>query len=177
MKDLRISPQETVTGIGKLENPCGQAGRLYQVIPLLEFYSEGEEVAMLNTVVTENGVDYLPVLIVNHLPKTIWVQSEVEQVKTIVINVESRVRFKKRDYRKERRFTEINEEEIEVPKENRNKIIQLLRKNKDVGANSEKELGKTHIVKIRRDTGDHQLLKLKPYRMPRHEGVGGMNGR
>lgn len=45
----------------------------------------------------------------------------------------------------------------------------LLRANHDVVANSDKELGQTHMVKMRIDTGDQTLIKLKPYRTPIHK--------
>lgn len=45
----------------------------------------------------------------------------------------------------------------------------LLRANHDVVAHSDKELGQTHMVKIRIDTGDQTLIKLKPYRTPIHK--------
>lgn len=45
----------------------------------------------------------------------------------------------------------------------------LLRANRDVLAKSDKELGKTHTMKMRIDTGDHPPVKLKPYLTPIHK--------
>lgn len=45
----------------------------------------------------------------------------------------------------------------------------LLRTNCDVVASSDKELGQTHMVKMKIDTGDHPSIKLRPYQTPIHK--------
>lgn len=48
-------------------------------------------------------------------------------------------------------------------------LSQLSRVNKIVITNSDKELGRTHTVKMKIDTGDHTLVKLRLYRTHIHK--------
>ena len=45
-------------------------------------------------------------------------------------------------------------------------VEELVRYNLDLFAEKDTELGKTHTVKMKIDTGDHKPIKLKPYRTP-----------
>lgn len=49
------------------------------------------------------------------------------------------------------------------------RIERSLRVNRDVMANSGKELGQTRTVKIRNDTGDQAPINLRPYSTPIHK--------
>ena len=48
-------------------------------------------------------------------------------------------------------------------------IRQLVNKNRDLVANSDKDLGQMQTVQMKIDTGDHPPIKLKPYQMPIHK--------
>lgn len=48
-------------------------------------------------------------------------------------------------------------------------IKRKLRRNRNVIANSYKELGRTQTVKMKINTGDHSPVKLGPYRKPIHK--------
>ena len=56
-----------------------------------------------------------------------------------------------------------------MPEEYKKKIVTFINKNKDVVANSDKELGQTQSVQMKIDTCDHPPVKLKPYRIPLHK--------
>ena len=53
-----------------------------------------------------------------------------------------------------------------VPEAQRQKIVDLLEKNADLFAKNDCELGKTHLVTCKIDTGDHPPIKQNPYRLP-----------
>ena len=57
----------------------------------------------------------------------------------------------------------VNAEEIVVPTENKDKISKVIIENRDVVANSEKELGQTQSFRMKINTGDHPPIRLKPY--------------
>ena len=54
--------------------------------------------------------------------------------------------------------------EIKVPETLRLNITNLVRKNQDIFATSDKDLGCTDTVEMIIDTGSHEPIKLKPYR-------------
>lgn len=56
-----------------------------------------------------------------------------------------------------------------APDRFRARVGGLLRANRDVVANSDKELGQAHMVKMRIDTSDHPPIKQRPYRTPIHK--------
>ena len=56
-----------------------------------------------------------------------------------------------------------------IPPQYREKIDALIKKNKDLFAKSDHELGKTDIIQMKIDTGDHPPINLKPYRTPMHK--------
>ena len=56
--------------------------------------------------------------------------------------------------------------EIKVPETHRLDITNLVRKNQDIFATSDKDLGCTNTVEMTIDTGSHEPIKLKPYRAP-----------
>ena len=65
--------------------------------------------------------------------------------------------------------TVVNVEEIVVPTERKDKISKVITENRNVVANSDKELGQTQSVRMKINTGDHPPIKLKPYRTPQHK--------
>ena len=65
--------------------------------------------------------------------------------------------------------TVVNVEEIVVPTEHKDKISKVIIENRDVVANSDKELGQTQSVRMKINTGDHPPIRLKPYRTPLHK--------
>lgn len=66
-KDITIPPRMEITSLERRDAPSGEVGRLHQVIFLMEFYLQDEEVA-------ENKEVCLPVMITNFLQKTIQIQ-------------------------------------------------------------------------------------------------------
>ena len=56
--------------------------------------------------------------------------------------------------------------EIKVPETHRLDITTLVRKNQDIFATSDKDLGCTDTVEMTINTGSHGPIRLKPYRAP-----------
>ena len=56
-----------------------------------------------------------------------------------------------------------------MPYKHRREIRNLLRSNRDIVANEDKELGQTQTVSMKIDTVDHPPIRLRPYRTPIHK--------
>ncbi|KAL5006703.1 hypothetical protein ScPMuIL_015509, partial [Solemya velum] len=56
-----------------------------------------------------------------------------------------------------------------VPREHRKQVLGVIRKNKDLFAKKDTELGQTSTVTMKIDTGDHPPIKMRPYRVPLHK--------
>lgn len=56
--------------------------------------------------------------------------------------------------------------ELDVPDKHRSQMESLIKKNRDLFAKTDSELGYTDVVKMKIDTGDHEPIKLRPYRTP-----------
>lgn len=64
----------------------------------------------------------------------------------------------------------MDKEEIKAPREYKGRVVQSLEANNEVIANrSDKELGQIKTVTMQIHTGEHHLLKLRPYRIPFHK--------
>ncbi|KAL5020837.1 hypothetical protein ScPMuIL_002080, partial [Solemya velum] len=61
------------------------------------------------------------------------------------------------------------EKEVKVPREHRKQVLGVIRKNKDLFAKKDTELGQTSTVTMKIDTGDHPPIKMRPYRVPLHK--------
>ena len=62
--------------------------------------------------------------------------------------------------------TEVDLENPKVPKEYKTKVVEILKRNADVIAKNDFDLGQTDTVRMKIDTGDAMPVKLTPYRTP-----------
>ena len=62
--------------------------------------------------------------------------------------------------------TEHDFDEVKVPKKHEKDVKRVLRKNKDLFARKDSDLGHTNTVKMKIDTGSHPPIKNRPYRVP-----------
>lgn len=69
------------------------------------------------------------------------------------------------------RIGEVRDEDIIVPWRLRARIGRLLKPNRNVVTNSDRELGQTQTVKMKIYTGDEAPIKLRPYRTPIHKSI------
>ena len=56
--------------------------------------------------------------------------------------------------------------EIHAPEEHKQLVTDLIMKNKDVFAKNDTDLTPTKSIEMKIDTGDHEPIRLKPYRTP-----------
>ena len=59
--------------------------------------------------------------------------------------------------------------QIKIHETHRLDITNLIRKNQDIFATSDKDLGCTDTVEMTIDTGSHRPIRLKPHRAPLNE--------
>ncbi|KAL5018435.1 hypothetical protein ScPMuIL_004157, partial [Solemya velum] len=63
----------------------------------------------------------------------------------------------------------INSEKVPVPREHRKQVLGVIRKNKDLFAKKDTELGQTSTVTMKIDMDDHPPIKMRPFRVPLHK--------
>ena len=56
--------------------------------------------------------------------------------------------------------------DLSVPEIHKDRVQRLIRENSDLFADKDTELGRTDIIGMRVDTGDHPPIRLKPYKTP-----------
>ena len=56
--------------------------------------------------------------------------------------------------------------DVDVPEEYKSRVVNFLKKNNDLFATKDSELGHTDTVKMKIDTQGHSPIKLRPYRTP-----------
>lgn len=134
------------------------------------FISTEPGLMISNAVVKLNKQRKIPILIVNNTNKTYnlrrgCVIGKIEKVKS-----ENVVDFNNRNIQsKSEQLQESLKENITVPEEHRFIVEKLIERNKDLFAEKDSELGQTDIIKMKIDTGNHDPVKLKPYRTPMHK--------
>ncbi|CAC5410709.1 Transposon Ty3-I Gag-Pol polyprotein,Transposon Ty3-G Gag-Pol polyprotein [Mytilus coruscus] len=117
-----------------------------------------------NTVVDFNKNRKFPLMIVNNTNKTVKLRrgcvvgkaSHLEEINVVNVNQSQGTSG----------LEKLDESEISVPQEFKKDILRMIRDNEDIFATSNKDLGCTDTVQMTIDTGDHLLIKLKPYRAP-----------
>ena len=67
-------------------------------------------------------------------------------------------------------FTEIKQKN-HTPSTFKETVQEIVRHNLDLFAEKDTDLGKTQTIKMTIDTGDHPLIRLKPYRTPFSKGA------
>lgn len=136
----------------------------HQIIPV-DKYSDNEEGIMLCESVVQ-GEEIIPVLLANTSGKTVKILKGEEMEYALPLRNVSQIRW---DRKGRKELTELREEEILVPERYRNRVRDLLKRNRDVVANDDRELGQTQTVSMKIDTGNNQPIRLKPYRTPIHK--------
>ena len=107
----------------------------------------------------------LPIMIVNHTNKTIRVKrgcviAKIDSIECKQVN--SLDSIKAQSFRKDKKdWTS----DVDVPESYTSTIVTFLEKHQDLFAIKDSELGHTDTVKMKLDTGDHQPIKLRPYRI------------
>ena len=127
---------------------------------------------MMNSITKLSGNHRLPVMLVNTTNKTLSFKSgtPVAYISLIhpteVMAIDKKFPGKSSSPEKSGNVNNLDICELDnlsVPPEHKNVVIDLITKNVDLFANTDVELSHTHTVGMKIDTGEHPPIKLKPY--------------
>ena len=166
-EDVELPARTAIAFSARLDSPENSGGILYQIIPRNKSLLENE-VMVVEALVERNDRSQVPVMLANLSNKTVNVPKGVQLGTVLNIKTQRQVRNVKTRPCSDGK-TIVNPDEIRVPQEHRRKIEHLIYKNREVVANTNKELGQTQTIQMKIDTGDHPPIKLRPYRTPIHK--------
>ena len=163
-----LKPQAATVCLGKVkDSPEFPVYGLYTVTATETNFVGGEPGLMVsNSVAKLTKLRALPIMIVNHTNKTIRVKrgcviAKIEAIECKQVN--SLDSIKAQSFRMDKKdWTS----DVDVPESYKSTIVTFLEKHQDLFATKDSELGHTDTVKMKLDTGDHQPIKLRPYRTP-----------
>ena len=162
-EDVQLPAHTAIAFSTRLDTPEESGWILYQVIPRNKTLLENE-VMVVEAIVEGNDRSQVPVMLANLSNKTLNVPKSVQLGTLLNIKTKRQVRNVETQPCRDCK-TIVNPDEICVPQEHRRKI-NLMHKNWEVVANTDKELDRTQTIQMRIDTGDHPPIKLRPYRTP-----------
>ena len=146
-------------------NPSFGATNLVEMSALESGYVLSEPGLMvISTVAKFNKKRQFPLMIVNNTNKTIRLKKNC--IVTSANTIEEVNLVSNKLQRCDGKVDKFDMSEIKVPETHRLDITHLLRKNQDIFATSDKDLGCTDTVEMTIDTGSHGPIRLKPYRAP-----------
>ena len=128
---------------------------------------------MMNSIAKLSGNHRLPVMLVNTTNKTLSFKSgtPVAYISLIhpteVMAIDKKFPGKSSSPEKSGNVNNLDICELDnlsVPREHKNEVIDLITKNVDLFANTDVQLSHTDTVRMKIDTGEHPPIKLKPYR-------------
>jgi hypothetical protein len=166
VKDAVLKPQTVNVCPVKLKNnPSFGTTNLVELSALESGYVSSEPGLMvISTVAKFNKTRQFPLMIVNNTNKTIRLKkncivasaNKIEEVNLVSNKLQ----------RWDETVDKFDMSQIKVPETHRLDITNLIRKNQDIFATSDKDLGCTNTVEMTIDTGSHGPIRLKPYRAP-----------
>ena len=178
--DMRISSVVRVTSITKIKpqtavisrckvrrSPNLPASGIYDISPPeVGFLNYEPGLMVANSVARMNSNRIIPVMLVNNTNKTFTKRkgqpiAKIEQIQGQAI-------MSVKESTKEMESCQISEtfNEVDVPYEYRSQIINILKTNADIFAQTDSQLSHTDTVRMKIDTGDNLPIKLRPYRTP-----------
>ncbi|VDH96240.1 Hypothetical predicted protein [Mytilus galloprovincialis] len=142
--------------------------RLYEIFSLDKGSLSSEPGLMVgNAVAKIQSLYKIPVHLVNSTNKTFKFKRGTAIARIGSILEENLVSFEKEI--KNANLEKKVETEVNVLPEHKEIVDTLISKNRDVFALKDSELGHTETVKMEIETGNHEPIKLKPYRTPLHK--------
>ena len=164
-EDIVVRPRTAISCHDKLSS-TGEHGKTLQITPVNDPFFKKGEIPLCESVVKADDTDQIPIMMANTTNATIRIFKDREVGKTITATIREQP-INKTNY-SDGNINLVNVEEIVIPEEYK-KIVTFINKNKDVVANSDKELGQTQSVQMKIDTGDDPPIKLKPYQTLLHK--------
>ncbi|MCG8078877.1 MAG: DDE-type integrase/transposase/recombinase [Candidatus Thiodiazotropha taylori] len=165
----KIKPQTAVICRCKVrDSPDLPVNKQYEISPIeIGFLSYEPGLMVSNSVCKLNGNRFIPVLVVNNTNKTFTIRkgcplAKIEQVQgQTIMSVNDVSKLQASEGHLVETF-----EDLDVPEKHKKRVLDLILRNKDLFANKDSELSHTDTVKMKIDTGDHNPMKLRPYRTP-----------
>ncbi|MCG8049023.1 MAG: reverse transcriptase domain-containing protein, partial [Candidatus Thiodiazotropha endolucinida] len=165
----KIKPQTAVICRCKVrDSPDLPVNKQYEISPIeIGFLSYEPGLMVSNSVCKLNGNRFIPVLVVNNTNKTFTIRkgcplAKIEQVQgQTIMSVNDVSKLQASEGHLVETF-----EDLDVPEKHKKRVLDLILRNKDLFANKDSELSHTDTVKMKIDTGDHNPIKLRPYRTP-----------
>ena len=163
-----LKPNSGTICYGKVrEHPNIKVGSIFDVSQIeCGFMQDEPGLQVINSVAKLSKNRTVPLFIVNNTNKFYKIHrhglvarissaddSDVCSVNSIFGNVQKSV-------------NSVNMQDLDVSDQYRKRVENLILRNKDLFATNDSELGHTHTVKMKIDTGDHKPIKLRPYRTP-----------
>ena len=153
-------------------NPRVFKSRLHQFISTQNsIVSQESGLVPINSIVRINKSGKFPVFNMNHTNKTIKIKKgnamgEIEDVKQCnFIDIKAVMGNQLTEQKKISSFEGLKEK-IDAPDSDQPIVQELIRRNADLFAEKDSDLGRTDTIKMSIDTSDHPPIKLKPCRTP-----------
>ena len=120
-----------------------------------------------NTVVKPNKQRKFPILIVNNTNRTIKLKKGCVVGKAELVYEQNMVTVKDKIQATTGPTNQVDSiNKVNAPEEHKQTITKLVKKNRDLFAAKDSDLGHTDTVKMKINTGENPPIKLRPYRTP-----------
>ena len=163
-----VLPPHTAIACKGCSSPAGNLQGIYRVTTTENDFFEEGEITLHESVMEGVRTSDIPIMIGNTTNTTIKTPKAEEVGRAALTSIMKQVGGQ-RNLAHVQVNSIVNEKEILAPFEHMESINQLVNKNRDLDANSDKDLGRTQTVQMKIDTGDHPPIKLKPYQTPIHK--------
>ena len=167
-KDIVLPPHTAIACKGCLSPAGNRRQGIYRVTPTENDFFEEGEITVHESVIEGGGTGDIPIMIGNTSNTTIKIPKGEEVGRAALTSIMKQMEGQ-RNLAHVQINSIVNEKEILAPFEHMESIRQLVNKNRDLVANSDKDLGRTQTVQMKIDTGDHPPIKFKTYRTPIHK--------
>ena len=142
--------------------------KLYEISSIENGFIGTEPGLMVaNTVVKPNKQRKFPVMIVNNTNKTVKLKKECVVGKAESVYEQNMVIVKDKIQVTKGPTNQVdNINKVNAPEEHKRTITKLVKKNRDLFAAKDSDLGHTDTVQMKINTGESPPIKLRPYRTP-----------
>lgn len=151
--NIKLIPRTAFSCTARLAPTEQPKETIHQVIPTEEVIPGDEEVVLVESVVRKNGKGKIPVMLANLGNKTVKVPKGEKLGNISPLSIRKQVKYIEKGTTKIRKVRSIHR--TSIYQTNIERKIDLIQKNRDVIANSDKELGRTRAVQMKIDTGNN----------------------
>ena len=137
--------------------------QLLEISQIERGYLTSESGVMVgNTLTSNKNHNKLPIYLCNNTNRTITLRKGCVVGRADFVNSKDIASVNENSDK----LKKLNLNELVCNQQFKGEIVDLLLKNEDIFAASDADLGKTDLVQMKVDTGDHPPIKLRPYRVP-----------